>query len=320
MSWDRDPLWAKARLFFDRALNESREDPAFGLWCSLGLELLARAALASVSPTLLAEPDNEHRYLLHALGRGSDRVPRKSISTAQVFALCRQLFGASFTEDDVKSAMALVNRRNEELHTGAAAFEQYQPKEWLPGFYRVSRNLAEAMGETLDSLFGNEEAKVAQETLAQNENDTKQRVNSAVAAYARVFREKPEADRQGAAELAERQGEELAYQRHHRVTCPACRCVATVQGKAFGTEHTTHEEDGIKVRQAVYPTSFSCSACGLQLTGYAELSAAGLGGHYTRTTVYAPEDYYGLINPDDFDTTPYIEEYLRDRYEEYDNE
>lgn len=320
MSWERDPLWAKARLFFERAFNESRDDPAFGLWCSLGLELLARAALASVSPTLLAEPDNDHKHLLHALGRGSDRVPRKSISTAQVFALCRQLFGASFTEDDFKAAMALVNRRNEELHTGAAAFAEYQPREWLPGFYRVSRNLAEAIGETLDNLFGNEEAEVAQDTLAENENDTRQRVKSAIAAYARVFREKSEVERQAAAERAEKQGAELAYQRHHRVTCPACKCIATVQGKTFGKEHTTHEEDTIKVRQAVYPTSFSCSACGLQLTGYTELNTAGLGGHYTRTMAYTPEEYYGLINPDDFDPTPYIEEYLREQYHEYDNE
>ena len=320
MSWERDPLWAKARLFFERAFNESRDDPAFGLWCSLGLELLGRAALASVSPTLLAEPDNEHKHLLHALGRGSKRVPRKSISTAQVFALCRQLFGASFTEDDFKAAMALVNRRNEELHTGSAAFEQYQPREWLPGFYRVSRNLAEAIGESLENLFGNEEAGVAQETLAENENDTRQRVRSAIAAYARVFREKPEPERQAAAEHAEKQGKDLAYQRHHRVTCPACECIATVQGKTFGNEHTTHEEDTIKVRQPVYPTSFSCSACGLQLTGYTELNAAGLGGHYTRTTAYTPEEYYGLINPNDFDPTPYIEEYLREQYDEYDNE
>ena len=69
MSWERDPLWAKARLFFGRAFDEPRDDPRFGLWCSLGLELLARAALASISPTLLAAPENTHRYLLHALGR-----------------------------------------------------------------------------------------------------------------------------------------------------------------------------------------------------------------------------------------------------------
>jgi hypothetical protein len=320
MSWERDPLWAKARLFFERAFNENRDDPAFGLWCSLGLELLARAALASVSPALLAEPDNDHRYLLHAIGRGSERFPRRSIATRQVFYLCRQLFGADFTDDDVKAAMALANRRNDELHTGAAAFDQYRPKEWLPGFYRVSRALVVALGESLESLFGDEEAAVANETLVADEDGTKQRVRSEIAAFARVFGGKPEAERHAAAELAQGRANELARQRHHRVECPACKCSATVQGRTFGNERTTHEEGVIRVRQAVYPTSFSCSACGLKLTGYAELNAADLGGHYTRTTEYAPEEYYGLINPDDFDPTPYIEEYLRDRYEEYDNE
>src|SRR5713101_2698481 len=41
MSWERDPLWAKARLYFERAFELPRDDPRFGLWCSLALELLA---------------------------------------------------------------------------------------------------------------------------------------------------------------------------------------------------------------------------------------------------------------------------------------
>src|SRR5580692_11097907 len=81
VSWERDPLWAKSRLYFERAFAESREDPRFGLWCSLGLELLARAALASISPTLLAESDREHKFQLHALNRGSETVPRRSIGS-----------------------------------------------------------------------------------------------------------------------------------------------------------------------------------------------------------------------------------------------
>src|SRR4029077_967560 len=122
-----DPLWAKARLYFERAFEESGDDPLFGLWCSLALELLGRAALASVSPTLLAEPDRDHRFLLHALNRGSEKTQRRSIGTAQVFSLCQTLF-VQFTEDDLKAALALVNRRNDELHTGASAFEEYRPK------------------------------------------------------------------------------------------------------------------------------------------------------------------------------------------------
>lgn len=70
MIWERDPLWAKAKLFLERAFEQPADDPQYGLWCSLGLELLARAAVASVSPTLLAEPEQNHQYLLHALGVG----------------------------------------------------------------------------------------------------------------------------------------------------------------------------------------------------------------------------------------------------------
>ena len=95
--------------------------------------------------------------------------------------------------------------------------------------------------------------------------------------------------------------------------CPACSSVATVQGEPFGRERITHEEDFIKIRQTVSPQSFSCSACGLKLQGYAELEAVQLGGQYTRTTEVSPEEHYGLIDPDKFDPSEYIDEYLAER-------
>lgn len=321
MSWERDPLWAKARLFFERAFAESRDEPAFGLWCSLGLELLARAALASISPTLLAQPDNEHKYLLHALNRGSECTPRKSISAGQVFTLCRTLF-PSFSEDDLIAARALVNRRNEELHSGGAAFDEYGPNQWLVGFYRACLSLATAMGESLSSLFGEEEAEAATAILTGNQNDVRQRVNSTIGAHHKVFQDKPEEERESAKMKANEVGEQLAVQRHHRAICPACACVATVQGTPFGEGHVTHGDGEIEVRQSVSPTSFYCSACGLRLEGYAELDAAKLGGYYTRRTKYSPEEYYGLVDPENLE--PYIEGYLEKLREndnrEYDNE
>lgn len=56
MSWEREPLWVKSRLFFEHAMAHDRDDPRFGLWCAFGLELLARAAVSSISPTLLGNP------------------------------------------------------------------------------------------------------------------------------------------------------------------------------------------------------------------------------------------------------------------------
>jgi hypothetical protein len=64
MSCEKDPLWAKSKLYFGYALEVPRDDARFGLWCAMGLELLARAAIASISPTLLADPDHNQKNLL----------------------------------------------------------------------------------------------------------------------------------------------------------------------------------------------------------------------------------------------------------------
>lgn len=316
MSWEHDPLWAKACLFFERAFNESREEPTFGLWCSLGLELLARSALASISPALLAEPNRDHKNLLHALNRGSEGFP-KSISTSQVFGLCHKLF-ADFTKEDHQVSLALANRRNEELHTGSAAFDQYPSSQWLAGFYQACVSLSASIDKDLESLFGEDEARIANEMLKDNRNEVRQHVESSIASHRKVFMNKSPEDRKNAAQEAQKQGAELSLQRHHRVECPACKCVATVQGRVFGKEHVINEETEIIVRQAVTPTSFECPACGLKLDGYAQLDVAGLGGNYQRTTKYSPDEYYGLIDPDNLDE--YIQEYLGDIGPEYDNE
>jgi hypothetical protein len=313
MNWEREPLWAKAKLFFERAFEERREDPQFGLWCSLGLELLARAAVASVSPALLADPDPEQRNLLYALKLTSDSSSTKSLATARVLNLCRFLF-PKFSEDDRKIAVALANRRNEELHSGGTGFTTYPVGEWLVGFYRACWALTDSMGETLESLLGKAEAVVANEVLSENEAAVKSKVLKLIAEFAKLFAAKTPEEQEKASQLATLEGEQLSHKRHHRVTCPACKSVATVQGEAFGPEKVIHEDGEIVVHQAVSPRLFSCPACGLKLQGYAELGVAGVGGHYTRTSTFSPDDYYGLINPDDEDSlTPYLERHM-DKY------
>lgn len=112
------------------------------------------------------------------------------------------------------------------------------------------------------------------------------------------------------------------YERHHKVTCPACGSDATIEGDAFGPERVNHGDQEIEVRQSVTPRVFNCFACGLKLTGYAELDAADLAGIYTRRTTFSPEDYYGLIDPETADMSEYVERYLQEaqKYQEYDNE
>jgi hypothetical protein len=65
--WSVDALFNKAVLYVGEMERLTADDWRFGLWSSLSLELLARAALANVSPTLLAN-GKDWRNINYALG------------------------------------------------------------------------------------------------------------------------------------------------------------------------------------------------------------------------------------------------------------
>ena len=308
MSWDRDSLLAKSRLYFERSFATDREDDSFGLWCAMGLELLARSSVAKFSPTLLAEPDRDHKYLLIALDLGSAKVSRKSIATNQVLSLCKTLI-TDFTDEQFKVASALTGRRNEELHSGSAAFSEYTPQKWIAGFYKCCKILAESQDESLTSLFGDEEAKIADNIITEVEGKVIEKIKSLIAAHKKVFDGKEESERELLKQDSEKQGEILSHRKHHRVNCPSCQCVATVQGDSYGREQVEHDENTIIVRQSVIPTKFVCTACGLKLNGYGELSSANVADHFTHRIHYSPEEYYELIDPND---TEAMESYAED--------
>lgn len=319
MGWDKDSLFAKSKIFFDKAFEESQDSDFFGLFCAMGLEVLARAAIAKVSPTLLAEPEPNQTNLLHALGFSSMKGQKKSIGTAQVLNLCKIVI-EGFTDEESKVSNAIINRRNEELHTGNAAFSSYPTSQWIIGLYRSCKILSEFLDEDLASLFGMEEAKHAELIIKEKDEKIESKIKSSIAAHKKVFEEKEEKEIDKLRIEAEKNVGLLSYRKHHKVTCPACNCDATIQGDAHGKEHIEHKDGTIIVRQSVTPTKFICSACGLKLNNYQELSIAGVADHFTHRITYSPEEYYNLIDPEDVDAMEeYIEKY-KDGYYSYSNE
>lgn len=300
MSWEREPLFNKAIIYFEKAYEEDKEEPYFGLWCAMGLELLARSAIAHVSPTLLAEPDRDHKNLLHALNLGSVKSQRRSLGTSQILSLCQVLI-QDFTDANLKIASAIINRRNEEVHSGAAAFEEYPTQQWIAGFYKCCHILCEFQNETLTSLFGEEIQKEADLVIAEIEKEVIGKTKSLIAAHKKVFDSKDADTKEELKVEAQKNSDKLAYRGHHRVECPACGCTATVMGEPYGKENVQNSEDEIIVRQSILPTSFNCVACELKLSGYNSLVAAGIANHYTRRNTFTPEEYYDMIHPDDSD-------------------
>jgi hypothetical protein len=301
MSWEREPLFTKAKLYFEKAYEEDKEAPFFGLWCAMGLELLARSAISSVSPTLLAEPDRDHQNLLHALNLGSAKSQKKSIGLIHIISLCQTII-PDFTEANFKIASAIINRRNEEMHTGVAAFEKYPTQQWIAGFYKCCKILSEFQEESLNSLFGDDIQKEAELILAEIEEEVIGKTKSLIAAHNKVFNNKDVELQKTLKKAAQENGVKLAHRGYHRVACPACNCTATVIGEPYGKDSIESADNEITVRQSILPTKFNCTACELKLNGYNSLSAAGVASHYTRRQRYSPDEYYDMINPEDYDS------------------
>lgn len=313
MSWKKEDLFIKAKLFLSKAFEEERDTPFFGLYCAMGLELLCRSTLAHVSPTLLAEPDPQHSNLLHALNKGTEKSSKRSLATIQVLHLC-QILITDFKNEDFKLASALINLRNEELHTGSASFAGYPPQDWLGGFYKLCKVLSEFQEETLESLLGVEVRTEAELIISEMREEVLSKTKSTIAAHKRVFDSKPVKVQEDLKKEAEELASNLTSKGHHRVKCPSCSSVATVTGEPSGPVKIDHTDDGILETQTMLPNKLICNSCELKLDGYSALKAAELANHYTRKRLYSPEEYYNMINKSQYES---LQEELHSLQDEY---
>ena len=114
--WSEEALFSKAQLYAEQMERHTSQDWQFGLWSALLLELLGRASLAHISPTLLAGSQN-WRNLAHALGRQTigDPFQPSSISAREVFKRLHAL-DPSFSREMRDFCSQHTGRRNSELH------------------------------------------------------------------------------------------------------------------------------------------------------------------------------------------------------------
>jgi hypothetical protein len=303
MSWKSEDLWNKACLYFSRAFEVDREDPLFPLWSSLGLELLARAAVAKVHPVLLADPQ-QGENLLYACGFPSTAAP-KSVPAKTVFHRLTVVL-PGFSETDFKFCTALMEMRNAELHSGELPFDKYPATKWFPQLCRICKVLTGFCEKTLADLIGNEEAKAAEEAISALETKLHAEVNRLIKDAKTAFDELSVETR---LENIKKAKDELV--RHmdwkaRKVKCPACEVQGILQGKILKMLNPRATGDGIEERAVIMPVKFSCLACGLDLPTHQHLFIAGMAEHYTETSLADPKDYYGI----EFDPSEYYgEEY-----------
>lgn len=287
--WDSDALHTKAQRYIEEMLALQRDDWRFSLWSTLALELLSRAALSRVSPTLLADP-KDWNNLYHALGHTptAKKFAPKSIAISEVLSRLRDILPDFDTELE-GFCLLHIGRRNSELHSGEMPFDGVQHSSWLPIFYRSCDVLLKSMATDLAEFLGDEEIKVARKLIAAASDKTAKAVAGTIKAYETVWSEKSKDEQ---AKLVEQASLWATKHIGHRVECPACKSTAIVTGEPISAPKIAINDDVISETQQYLPSKFECIACGMKIAGLSHLSQAGVGDTYTRTHDYDAVEYY----------------------------
>ena len=287
--WSRDSLLNKALRYASLMLEQEKQDWKFGFWSALTLEMLTRAALANISPTLIADGKNWDN-ILYALGRQptTAKFSPSSENISVLLGKAESIF-PEFTREMLNFSLTHIRRRNDELHTGGLPFDELGTSRWLPQFFSSCEALLDTLDDTLEFLFGDDEAETARKQIKAHNDATANAVKGTINAHKTLWDEKEPSDRENLIKQAE-----LLSSRNmgHRVECPSCASTSLLQGSPMGAPVQTIEDDTIMEKQSMLPSHFECLACGLKVLGFAKLNACGLGDAYTSTSHYDPPEYF----------------------------
>ena len=319
MDWDSDLLYNKAKLYAERAHEESVDSALFGLWMSLSLELLARAAISHTHPVLLADPQN-HENILYAFGV-VPKTPVKSVPAKALFTRCSLLVNG-FTDKMSVHCLIVAERRNEELHSGIAAFENIDNAKWLPMTYEVMEVLLAHLGRDFPDFLG-EYSAGALESLKDREANIKQEVQKKIG-IAKSGYEKLSSEEKTATD-AEARVKTTVWRKESRLrqktSCPACGNESVVSGEVVGRSPVRIDEDDLTISREVrvLPNKLQCAFCGLLLTSFQELREAERGTIYVVYEVEEPIEFFGIDPEEHINIDDLMRRYAEDYYG-YNNE
>lgn len=290
---DHDGLWMKAKVHLNRsfAAGDAGEFEESALWAVSALELLAKAALAKVTPVLVADPTEDGRSMLVAAGLSKDFSKFKSIPAKSLFIRCSRAF-PPFSEQE---ATRIAIMRNEELHSALSPFTGVDQDKWWQRYWAQSILLVHAQDKTLVALVGEQRVGTIEKHLARNKENIAARVATQVE-RARHRYEVATTSRDASAQIAEiNQRDELDWDHRSSVECPACGEFAWLQGDSadqLDVEYD-HEDGAARELLTVHAEGFGCEACGLHLNGAEYVAAAGLPDTFEDERPYDPgfDDY-----------------------------
>lgn len=293
--YDHQALWAKAKVFLNRAMDTapSRSFDEQALWASAALELLGKAALARVSPLLIAEPTEDGVNVLIATGLIEGTAKFTSVRAATVFKRCAR----AFRPFDAGTAQKIADSRNEYLHGSGVGFAVLTLELWWPSFWAQAAILVTAQDREIEDLVGLDRVSTVDAYLEQNSKNVEE-CTGALINRAKQRLNQYRAGTLPAKVQQEWEAFELSAMLRYRApaTCPACGSAGRVEAEDADDYEVEYEydEDGgpasMWATATVTPDYFSCSTCRLVLDRYELVHQAGLAEPFTAIDDDPPQE------------------------------
>jgi hypothetical protein len=161
----------KAKLFLSFATEDERSFDERALWASLALELLAKAALTRVNPTLIAHPSDDGVNMLIASGVLPGDARFTSLPPKSLYSRCARAFKPFSDTQGNKITQA----RNDYLRGGTPGFTSIPEAAWWPRFWSQAAILVNAMDKQIGDLVGSANGLAVERHLEQNTKNIEHR-------------------------------------------------------------------------------------------------------------------------------------------------
>ena len=300
---DKEALIGKSKAYMRRAIRCKNEDDLdqYQLWASLALELLGKATLAGIHPSLIVDP-NHYQSLFAASGINIS----SDIKTIGANTLFKRLghLSPSFDENVKKFCDTISQRRNAELHSGEVPFQSMKLDTWERQYWHAARLILEMSESSLDEWLGADQAQAPKEIVEQAREATSHAVQIRLQYAANDFEKQKKSIREEALALAEIKSAynyqglfSLSGDLEWESICPVCSGKAFMSGMQYGEEivETDLHEGALWeiVEKEFVAEEFHCPVCKLYLRSQAEIEAAGLVTEHTdadeREVEYEPD-------------------------------
>jgi hypothetical protein len=290
-----DALLAKSKLFAKRSVDAKQAslETECQLWAAGALELLAKAQLAGIHPSLVVEPENTNS-LLEACGVSTSTKVR-TINAAVAYARLNHTV-PHFSTPVIDNCKKLAERRNAELHSGEAACAAMPYERWEGDFWNAADLILMSMGMDLQEWLG-ADAKAPKALLKAHRQAEVNAAKQRVIHHASEFK-KTGNGKLGREKLNHFRAETLKqpidhksfhyqYSQYWRHVCPACKSWGSAAGD-LTWDHKAEDQDdaefGYEIIERTYsPSEFHCPTCGLSLVGDAAVNAAGINEDFIET-------------------------------------